>query len=51
MDLVTLDSDKDAVFKISDKTQKVKTVQADNAGHKNVQYFDLTGLTLLPKEE
>lgn len=48
MDLQTLDSDKDAVFKITDiKSQKVKTVQADNAGHKNVQLFDLSGLTLV----
>lgn len=47
MDLQTLDSDKNAVFKISDKNnQKIKVVQADNAGHKNVQYLDLTGLTL-----
>lgn len=47
MDLQTLDSDQNAVFKISDKNnQKIKVVQADNAGHKNVQYLDLTGLTL-----
>lgn len=47
MDLQTLDSDTNAVFKISDKNnQKIKVVQADNAGHKNVQYLDLTGLTL-----
>lgn len=47
MDLVTLDSDKDAVFKITDKNnQKLKVVQADSAGHKNIQYFGLSGLTL-----
>lgn len=47
MALQTLDSDKNAVFKITDKnSQKVKVVQADNAGHKNVQYFGLSGLTL-----
>ena len=47
MDLQTLDSDKDAVFKITDKdNQRLKVVQADNAGHKNVQYFGLSGLTL-----
>jgi hypothetical protein len=47
MDLQTLDSDKDAVFKITDKdNQKVKIVQADNAGHKNIQYIGLSGLTL-----
>lgn len=45
--LVTLDSDKDAVFKISDKnTQKLKTVQEDANGHKNIQYFDLSSLEL-----
>lgn len=47
MELQTLDSDKDAVFKITDKAnQKVKVVQSDNAGHKNVQFFGLSGLTL-----
>jgi len=45
--LVTLDSDKNAVFKISDKnTQKLKTVQEDANGHKNIQYFDLSNLEL-----
>ena len=48
MDLVTLDSDCDVVFKITDKnTQVVKVVQSDNAGHKNVQLFGLSGLTLV----
>jgi len=43
----TLDSDKNAVFKITDKNvQKLKTVQTDSQGHKNIQYFDLSGLTL-----
>ena len=47
MALQTLDSDKDAVFKITDKdNQKVKVVQSDSAGHKNIQYFGLSGLTL-----
>ena len=47
MEHVTLDSDCDAVFKITDKVnQKVKVIQADNAGHKNVQYFNLDGLNL-----
>lgn len=46
--LVTLDSDKNAVFKITDKNvQKLKTVQADAQGHKNIQYFDLSGLELV----
>ena len=48
MALQTLDSDKNAVFKITDKdNQKVKIVQADNAGHKNIQYIDLSNLTLV----
>ena len=47
MALQTLDSDQDAVFKITDiKNQKIKTVQEDASGHKNIQYFGLSGLTL-----
>lgn len=47
MDLVTLDSDKNAVFKITNKdTQVLKVVQSDNAGHKNIQLFGLKGLNL-----
>ena len=47
MALQTLDSDCDAVFKITDKAnQKVKIVQADTAGHKNVQLLDLSSLEL-----
>lgn len=46
--LVTLDSDKNAVFKITNKdVQKLQTVQADNAGHKNIQLFDLSRLELV----
>lgn len=47
MPLQTLDSDKNAVFKVTNKdTQKIKVVQEDSAGHKNIQYFGLSGLTL-----
>lgn len=47
MSPVTLDSDKNCVFKITDPAnQKVKVVQTDNAGHKNVQLFGLSGLEL-----
>lgn len=47
MALQTLDSDCDTVMKITDKdNQKIKIVQADSAGHKNIQYLDLSGLTL-----
>lgn len=47
MGLQTLDSDKNAVFKITDKdTQKVKIVQTAANGKRNIQYLDLSGLTL-----
>lgn len=47
MGLQTLDSDKNAVFKIADKdSQKVKIVQTTADGKRNVQYLDLSGLTL-----
>lgn len=47
MAMQTLDSDKDAVFKITDKkNQKLKVEQTDSAGHKNVQWFGFSGLTL-----
>ena len=45
--MVTLDSDLDSVMKITNKdSQKLKVVQSDNAGHKNIQYFSLKDLTL-----
>ena len=44
---VTLDSDKNAVFKITDKnSQKLKVIQSDSQGHKNIQLFGLSGLEL-----
>lgn len=47
MPLQTLDNDKNAVFKVSDKnTQKIKIVQSDAQGHKNIQLLSLAGLTL-----
>ena len=47
MALQTLDSDCDTVMKITDKdNQKIKIVQSDSAGHKNIQYLGLSGLTL-----
>ena len=40
------DPDRNGVFKITDKNaQKIKIVQSDGT-HKNVQFFDLSGLTL-----
>lgn len=45
--LVTLDSDKNGVFKITNKnTQKLTVVQTDSAGRKRTQYFNLSELTL-----
>ena len=44
--LVTLDPDKDAVLKVTDKmNQKLMVVQTKD-GAKKTQYFDLSGLTL-----
>ena len=44
------DPDMNGIAKITDpNTQKFKVIQTDAAGHKNVQYFDLSGLTLEPK--
>ena len=44
---VTLDSDKDGVFKITDKNaQKLTVIQTDASGRSRTQYFDLSGLTL-----
>lgn len=41
------DLDMNGIAKITDpKTQKIRIVQSDNSGHKNVQIFDLSGLTL-----
>lgn len=41
------DLDMNGIAKITDpKKQKFKTVQTDAAGHKNIQYWDLSGLTL-----
>lgn len=41
------DLDMNGIAKLDDVTvQKFKVIQTDNAGHKNVQYYDLSGLTL-----
>ena len=40
------------IAKITDPTtQNFKVIQSDNAGHKNVQYWDLSELVLEPKED
>lgn len=44
------DADMNGIAKITDKdTQEFRVVQSDNSGHKNVQIFDLSGLTLQPE--
>ncbi len=45
------DPDKNGIAKLDDVTvQKFKVVQSDAEGHKNVQYYDLSGLTLESEE-
>ena len=47
MPLQTLDIDKNAVFKVTDKdSQKIKIVQTDSQGNKNVQLLSLANLEL-----
>ena len=44
---IITDPDKNGIAKIANKnTQKFRIEQTDNSGHKNVQIFDLSGLTL-----
>ncbi len=41
------DPDMNGIAKITDpKKQKFKIIQTDNNGHKNIQLYDLSGLTL-----
>lgn len=40
------DTDRNGVFKISNTSQRLKFVQSDAAGHKNIQIFTLDGLIL-----
>ena len=45
------DSDRNGVFKITDPNAQVfEIVQGDPAGHKNIQFYKLDGLTLEPAE-
>ena len=45
------DTDRNGVFKITDKDmQKVEIIQSDGT-HRNIQFFDLSGLTLEEVEE
>lgn len=46
------DAEMNGIAKITDPaTQNFKVIQSDNAGHKNVQYWDLSELVLEPKED
>ena len=48
---VTLDSDKNCVFKITDKDgQKIYVVQTDSYGRKRTQVLDLSSLVLAAPE-
>lgn len=41
------DPDKNGIAKITDKdTQKFKVIQSDDKGHRNIQTYDLSGLTV-----
>ena len=44
--LVTLDSDKMGVFKVTDKNTQVLTVEQTGANGKRTDYYDLSGLVL-----
>lgn len=45
------DPDKNGIMKITNKaTQKFKVVQTDTDGNKNIQLYDLSGLTLETEE-
>jgi hypothetical protein len=43
------DPDRNGVFKITSTAQKVRIIQADANGHKNIQTFSLADLTLKPQ--
>ena len=47
--LVTLDSDQDAVFKVTDKTQRITAIQTDANGRKRQQFWSLADITYAPK--
>ena len=47
--LVHLDSDQDAVLKVTDKTQRITAIQTDANGHKRQQFWSLADITYAPK--
>ena len=48
--LVHLDSDQDAVFKVTDPSQRITAIQTDANGHKRQQFWSLADITYEPKE-
>ena len=48
--LVHLDSDQDAVFKVTDPSQRITAIQTDENGHKFQQFWSLADITYAPKE-
>ena len=47
--LVHLDSDQDAVLKVTDPSQKITAIQTDANGHKRQQFWSLADITYAPK--
>ena len=47
--LVHLDSDQDAVLKVTSPNQRITAIQTDAAGHKRQQYWSLADITYEPK--
>ena len=48
--LVTLDRDQDAVYQVTDRTQRITAIQTDASGHKRQQFWSLADITYAPKE-
>ena len=47
--LVHLDSDQDAVLKVTTPTQRITAIQTDANGHKRQQFWTLDEITYAPK--
>ena len=48
--LVHLDSDQDAVFKVTSPDQRIIAIQTDANGHKRATYWSLADITYAPKQ-
>lgn len=48
--LVHLDSDQDAVMKVTNPSQRIIAIQTDANGHKKTTYWSLADITYAPKE-